>query len=62
MAQHTDVDGVTIREVAWEAQADPRSVARELRGERVRGVVGDRIRRALRKRDLPTSDTRSEAA
>lgn len=56
--QHAD--SLAIREIAFEAQADPRSVARELRGERVRGVVGDRIRRALRARDLPTSD--SEAA
>lgn len=60
MVQHV-ADQITIREIAFEAQADPRSVARELRGERVRGVVGDRIRRALRARDLPTSE-RSEAA
>lgn len=58
--QHAD--RLTVQEVALEAQADPRSVARELRGERVKGLVGDRIRRALHKRDLPTSDTKSEAA
>jgi hypothetical protein len=62
MANPSAVDTLTIREIAFEAQVDPRSVARELRRERVRGVAGDRIRRALRKRDLPTSETRSEAA
>jgi hypothetical protein len=58
--QHADQ--LTIREVALEAQCDPRSVARELRGERVRGLAGDRIRRALRRRDLPTSESRAAAA
>jgi len=55
-------DHLTVREIATEAQCDPRSVVRELEGRHVRGTVGDRIRRALRKRDLPTSDRRSEAA
>lgn len=61
MAQ-PQADQLTIREIALEAQCDPRSIARELRGERVRGLTGDRIRRALRKRDLPTSESKAAAA
>lgn len=56
------VDELTRREIAVEARCDPRSVLRELRGERVRGVVGERIRRALRARSLPCSADRAEAA
>jgi hypothetical protein len=61
MVNSISVDTLTLREIAYEAQCDPRSVARELRGERVRGVVGDRIRRALRKRDLRNCETREAA-
>jgi hypothetical protein len=56
------MDQLTVREIAWEAQCDPRTVLRELRGERVRGIVGDRLRRALRRRDLPSSDNHRVAA
>jgi hypothetical protein len=62
MKSHNVVDILTVREIALEASCDPRSVQRELGGERVRGLAGDRIRRALRKRDLPTSETKAEAA
>jgi hypothetical protein len=41
-----------ILETAAETAADPRTVARVLRGEHVRGHVGDRIRRALADRGI----------
>jgi hypothetical protein len=60
MVQHDEhVDTLTVRRVAVEAEADPRSVSRELRGERVRGLVGERIRRILREHGLPSSDRRA---
>lgn len=59
---HVLVDERTRREIAVEAGCDPRSVSRELSGHRVRGIVGERIRQALRRRDLPSSDSRNEAA
>lgn len=36
-----------IREIAVTAQADPRTVKRVLAGEDVRGIVKDRIKRAI---------------
>ena len=46
------VEEITVREIAVEAGADPRSVRKVLRGEDVRGVAGVRIRRALEKRHV----------
>lgn len=40
-------DRITILRLAAAAGVDPRSAARALRGEPVRGIPGDRIRRAL---------------
>lgn len=66
LMQHDDpepVDTLTIRRIAVDTATDPRSVARELRGERVRGMAGERIRRALHAAGLPSSRGRgSEAA
>src|SRR5690606_7126945 len=41
------LDGATIREISVEAEADPRTVMRLLRGEEVRGLPARRILRAL---------------
>jgi hypothetical protein len=41
-----------IRELAVAASADPRSVQRVLRGESVRGMADDRIRRVLAERAI----------
>lgn len=49
------VDTMTVRRLALEALADTRSVAKELRGERVRGVVGERIRHVLDQHGLRKS-------
>jgi hypothetical protein len=56
------LETIEIRRLAVECESDPRSVAKELRGERVRGIAGERIRRVLRQHDLPTSETQAEAA
>lgn len=40
-----------LRAVAVAAQADPATVRRVLRGERVRGMVAERIRVALAERE-----------
>jgi hypothetical protein len=53
------VDGPTVRLIAVEAAVDPRSVVIELRAQRgeaqpVRGDAGNRIRRALALRGLPS--------
>lgn len=40
-------DRILILEIAAAAPADPRSVAKFLRGEPVRGMTADRIRRAI---------------
>ena len=45
-----------VRRIAAELEVDPRSVEKELRRERVRGIAGEKIRRALEARGLPTSD------
>ena len=47
-----DVDTAMIRRLAVEADADPRTVRRVLRGERVRGMVDRRVRRVLAAHDL----------
>ena len=44
---HAPVDTPTVLRLAAEADADPRTVARVLRGEHVRGRAGERIRQAL---------------
>lgn len=49
------VDGATVRRLAVEAEADPRSVVAELRAElgegpHVKGLAGHRIRRVLVRR------------
>lgn len=41
------IDTATLRRLAVEAEADPRTVARYLRGEPVRGLAKHRIRRVL---------------
>lgn len=38
---------IEVRAVAVEAEADPRTVRKVIAGRTVRGLVGDRIRRAL---------------
>lgn len=42
-----DIDEILARRVAGETLADIRTVRRALRGERIRGVIGQRIREAL---------------
>ena len=49
------LDEISVREIACEAQVDPRSVRKALAGRRVRGVAGVRIRRVLAKRKVSTS-------
>jgi hypothetical protein len=57
-----------VRELAVAASADPRTVVRVLRGERVRGLADARIRRVLKKRgivkanNLPGSETAPRGA
>ncbi len=55
----SETDEITVREIALEAEVDPRSVRKMLSGKRVRGVAGDRIRRALKRRGLPIDSARS---
>lgn len=50
-------DTRTIRHIAADAAADPRTVARVLRGEPVRGLVRERIDAALRARGIDTPPT-----
>ena len=45
--EYTDLE---VREIALSAQADARTVRRVIDGEDVRGVVKDRIRRAIDQR------------
>lgn len=54
MRRHA-ADALLIREIALEVAADYRSVQKELTGGTVTGLVGCRIRRALRARGLPCS-------
>lgn len=50
MALHTAITGPELRRLAVLASADPRTVARVLRGERVLPLVRERIEQALRER------------
>lgn len=47
MQQRTHIDEVLARQVAGDTLADIRTVRRVLRGERVRGVVAERIIAAI---------------
>ena len=47
MRRKRPVDEATLRELAVEASVDPRSVAKALRGEPVRGLAGNRINAVL---------------
>lgn len=47
--------------IAVELEANIDSVEREMRGDRVSRVAGERIRKALKARGLPTSDGPSPA-
>lgn len=48
----TPVPTHELRSLAVAASADPRTVARALRGEPVRGLAGERVARVLRERGL----------
>lgn len=50
------LDPIDVRRLAAEIEVDWRSVAKQLRGEHVRGLAGDRIRRTLRERGLLTEE------
>ena len=50
MTKKKPMTDLEIREVALEAQADPRTVKKIHEGGEVRGVVADRIRRAMERR------------
>jgi hypothetical protein len=54
------MDSLELRRLALEAECDVRSMARQLRGEDVRGIVGDRIRRILRERGLLTQEQKTK--
>ncbi len=51
-AHPIELDRPALLRLAADCDADPRTVARVLRGERVRGRAGERIARALRERGL----------
>jgi hypothetical protein len=55
------VDPILALAIAAQAQCDPRSVQKRLRGERVRGLAGARIDRVLDKRGLRPLEQHSEA-
>jgi hypothetical protein len=55
-APATFIDEATRRRLAVEIGADPRSIARALRGEYVRGLAGHRIRAGLAERGLIAAD------
>jgi hypothetical protein len=61
-ARPSELDTATIRRLAVEADVDPRSVERRLRGERVRGLAGHRIDRVLAAHDLAPGVMLSRAA
>lgn len=56
------VGAALLRALAVEASADPRTVARVLRGERVRGMADERIRRALEVRGITPPNPKAHAA
>ena len=43
MAHHTSFDHATLRKLAVASSCDPRTVAKFLRGEPVRGMARDRL-------------------
>ena len=54
MRYRTDCfDSATVRRLAALADVDPRTMARRLRGETVRGLPGLRIARVLLREDVP---------
>jgi hypothetical protein len=58
------LDEATKRELAVKASCDPRTIDKEFRGEHVRGLAGQRARRALLEAGLlarlPQLDERGE--
>ena len=58
------VDEATRRELAVKASVHPRTIAKALRGEAIRGPAGHRARQALREAGLLPADghTQTEAA
>ena len=46
-SSNNEFDELAIAQIAANAQVDPRSVRKFLRGERVRGLAGARIARAV---------------
>jgi hypothetical protein len=57
-----EFDSLTVLEIALRAQVDPRSVRKRLRGERVRGLAGARIDRALAERGAGRGADDAESA
>lgn len=55
-------DHATLRRLAVEASADPRTVARRLRGELVRGLAAHRIDAVLAKHGLLPKEQEENAA
>ena len=47
MNEHKNIDTATVRRWSVEADVDPRSIIKRLRGEPVRGMSGHRIDRVL---------------
>lgn len=55
----TNLDAASLRDLAAKIQADPRTIAKALRGEPVRGLAGHRVRAGLKRLGialLPTAD------
>lgn len=50
-----DFDAATVRKLAGLAEVDPRSMARRLRGEFVRGMTGHRIERIIKLHGVPVA-------
>jgi len=61
MAQR-DIDTATIRRWAVEADVDPRSIEKRLRGGNVRGMAGHRIDKVLADHGVEPGAWKSEAA
>lgn len=57
-----EIDTATIRRLAVEAEADPRSVEARLHGKKVRGLAGHRIDRVLEAHGLPPGVLSQQAA
>lgn len=49
------LDASTVRALAVEADVDPRTIRKELKGERTRGMAGRRARAVLEKAGLTAS-------